>query len=287
MIFSIEHKTSYRYERPVGLTLHRIYLCPRIGYGMRLIDYQLTTNPTGEIRWVRDFYENTYILMDFAGQSQELFETTMRAQVEMDEMNPYHFLLDNHAIAFPFTYSHAEKIVLHPHLQQKTPGGASGVLDWFYKNIPQHRQDTVPFLSTLNQAVYSHFGYERRDEENTYTPDELIALGQGSCRDLAFFFIALAQQLGLAARYVSGYVYEGSAGSNRAAGSMHAWAEIYLPGAGWRGFDPTNGVLANHNFMPVAVARDPRQIDPIQGNYLNKESGIASTLAVELTINLN
>jgi transglutaminase-like putative cysteine protease len=129
----------------------------------------------------------------------------------------------------------------------------------------------------------------RRDEEGIQTPDATLDLKTGSCRDMAVLFISAVRKLGFAARFVSGYLFDPPVGAggdhcfNRAVGSMHAWAEVYLPGAGWKGFDPTNGILANGYFIPCGVSHEPASVDPIQGNYFSEVS-TDSTMEVELEI---
>lgn len=133
----------------------------------------------------------------------------------------------------------------------------------------------MALLTLLNRLVNQAFLYQRRETPGIQTPDETVQLGSGSCRDFAVFFAAVCRRLGLAARFVSGYLYDppinGGSGANRAHGSMHAWTEVFLPGAGWKGFDPTNGVLCSDYFIPVAVARHPETVNPVQGSYLGTE----------------
>ena len=165
------------------------------------------------------------------------------------------------------------------------------VLDWAREALgnPSKPRQTISFLTDLNMAIHQRIAYERRDEEGTQTPNETLELGRGSCRDMAELFVATSRQLGLAARFVSGYLYEpphldGTDAVNVAAGSMHAWAEVYLPGAGWRGFDPTNGLVTDHRFLPAAVANRPDWVSPIQGRYFHVgdvKSHMTVTLKVE------
>jgi len=188
-------------------------------------------------------------------------------------------------------YHQHEQLALSPYLCSTPQPGASKALDWFYTAVknPNQADNIVSFLSEINQAVFESIAYERRDEEGIQTPDETLAKHTGSCRDMAVLMIAVVRQLGLAARFVSGYLYDppsdedGEHIFNRAHGSMHAWLEIYLPGAGWKGFDPTNGILANHFFIPTAVASDPVHANPIQGRYYHDEQ-VPSHMEIELNI---
>ena len=148
---------------------------------------------------------------------------------------------------------------------------------------------TLEVLTQINRRFRERFQYVRREEEGVQTPDQTIAHGSGSCRDFSVLFIEICRQLGFAARFVSGYLYDPPNGAdhieNVAQGSMHAWTQVYIPGAGWKGFDPTNGVLENTCFIPCAVANEPKLTSPIQGSYSHTHSRISSTMEVGLEIN--
>ncbi len=291
MKLSIDHKTHYRYDAPVSYGDHALYLRPREGLGLRVESFSLETSLASKVRWVRDCFNNVVAVANFGlVESAELdFHCCMT--IEVDEENPFDFILDSRATAFPFAYNERERSALQPYLESVVSPGAGKALDWFFHAVenPNGSPDCIGFLLDINSAVCRDINYERRDDEGTQTPDETLELKKGSCRDMAQLFISVCRQLGLAARFVSGYLYvppeaDGSeAIDNRAAGSMHAWAEIYLPGAGWKGFDPTNGVLANHLYLPTAVANQPEWVNPIQGKYFQK-SRVASHLQVDLNI---
>ncbi|MGJ3243918.1 MAG: transglutaminase family protein [Opitutales bacterium] len=290
MIVRLDHRTTYRYDHPVGLTPHQLYLYPREQPWLRVLDFQIQTRPAVDLRWICDCFENAVAIADFSGSAPaDQLEIHVTGRLELAEANPFHFLLEPRAAHYPFNYPQAEKAPLSPYLKLSADHGAHQVLDWFYRTLPHAPDDTVALLTQINEAIRQSFTYQVRDEEGIQDPDTTLSLGSGSCRDFTQFFIALCRQLGLAARFVSGYLYEppGPAGQpafgNRAHGSMHAWTEVYLPGAGWKGFDPTNGILADEHFIPCAVAHQPSMVNPIQGSF-QTHAPTASNMTVDLQL---
>lgn len=292
MIVSIEHRTVYRYEGLASFGDHHLYLRPRDSYALRVSRFEVVTDPPAQQRWVRDAFGNLVLVTNFGLiQSRTLsFETSI--EVEMEEDNPFNFILEPYATGYPFRYSEHDGHALCPYLAKSEKEGAR-VLDWFYRHAdnPNHCPDIIRFLTGINEAIYRNIAYERREEEGIRSPAETISLARGSCRDLATLFVAICRELNLAARFVSGYLYNPPLNAdsaetvldNRAEGAMHAWAEVYLPGAGWRGYDPTNGVLANQFFIPSAVTSDPATVNPIQGRFFAKRP-LASELEVSLRL---
>jgi transglutaminase-like putative cysteine protease len=288
----IEHITRYRYDQPVSFGAHQLFLYPRENQVVRAQDFSLEAYPAVTTRWVRDCFENVVVRTDFGLAVSERLEFTANIQVRLRIENPFDFILDPHAMAYPMRYHPHEQQALGAYLREGITPGANRVLDWFYGAVenPIRSDNIVTFLSEINVAIFNDISYQRRDEMGIQTPDETLELRSGSCRDMAVLMIALCRQLGLAARFVSGYLYdpppaegEEDRSFNRARGSMHAWVEIYLPGAGWKGFDPTNGILANHFFIPTAVSSDPSWVNPIQGRYFHDEP-VGSHMEVELNI---
>jgi transglutaminase-like putative cysteine protease len=291
MKIAIHHTTTHHYESEVGFGNHSLYLRPADSHRRRVLSFDVKTTPKSTQRWMRDAYGNIVLICNFGLQKSTRlsFETSML--VEVDEENPYDFILEPHAVGYPFAYTNLEEKSLLPFLGKTAKPGALRVLDWFYGAVEQPLQHAsiVQFLSDLNEAIRREISYTTRLEEGIQAPDDTIRLRSGSCRDMAVLFMAIVRQLGLAARFVSGYLYdppeEQSAehAFNRAVGSMHAWTEVYLPGAGWKGFDPTNGILANSYFMPSAVSHDPLAVNPIQGAYY-ADTEVASKMAIDLNL---
>lgn len=286
---AVDHLTEYRYAEPVGFGEHSLFLRPRESQTIHVESFALTCRPEGKVRWVRDCFNNVVAVVRFGlGKSSELaFHCNM--DFDVAEENPFDFILESRASNFPFSYDDRERGALSPYLQTRE-SERWRIFDWVHGTLgdPTKPRQTISLLTDLNLAIQRTITYERRDEEGTQTPNDTLERGRGSCRDLAELFVATSRQLGLAARFVSGYLYEppradGSQGFNVAAGSMHAWAEVYLPGAGWRGFDPTNGLVTDHHFLPAAVADRPEWVSPIQGRYFHA-GHVESEMRVELRI---
>ncbi len=284
--YRISHRTSYHYEQAVEFTDHRLYLRPREDHHLRVVKFQLVTMPAATFRWVRDAYENLIAIAKIPGRSKQLV-VMLDIELDLPPINPYDFLLDSEAVSFPFTYKPTDRLALSPYVTDSSP--LHPRLDAWLQSVMKNTagRDTVPVLSGLNTAVHQTLQYHVRYEPDIQSPQETLRLGTGCCRDYAMLLMASVRALGLAARYVSGYCHTGDAnGPGHADNSMHAWVEIYLPGAGWKGFDPTNGVLANDAFIPVAVSAEPDDVAPIQGSYCNT-TPVRNTMDTGLTITKN
>lgn len=287
----IRHTSRYCYEMPVSFSPHQLFLYPRESQVVRADSFDIKTIPGTSTRWVRDCFENIVLRVDFGTIVTEVLEFAAIIRVRLRDENPFDFILDPHAMGFPLRYHPHESQALATYLHSGVDADSRKVLDWFYTAVsdPNRADNIVAFLSEINQAIFRDIAYQRRDEEGIQTPDETLTKREGSCRDMAVLMIALVRQLGLAARFVSGYLYDppsyddGDRIFNRAHGSMHAWLEIYLPGAGWKGFDPTNGILTNHFFIPTAVSSEPSWANPIQGRYYHDEQ-VGSHMEIDLSI---
>lgn len=289
MKLRVEHSTKLNYERPVSFSDHALFLRPLDSHRRRVVRFEVATKPESTQRWVRDAYGNLVLCCNFGLTESKVLEFKTRIEIDVDEDNPFDFILESYATAYPFTYREPDLSSLKSYLDSKVAPGAAKSLDWFYNVVPNpsSHPDVVQFISDLNAAIRHKIRYQRRDEEGIQDPVTTIQLGTGSCRDMAVLFIAILRQLGFAVRFCSGYLYVpsiekgGMPAENRADGSMHAWAEVYLPGAGWKGFDPTNGVLANSTYIPSGVSHEPKNVNPIQGTYFSK-APVASTMEVDL-----
>lgn len=291
MKLHIKHLTRHRYTGPVSFSAHSLFLRPLEGHLRRVHRFTVNTIPPSSQNFVRDVDGNTVLKCNFGLTESNILEFLTEIEVEINEDNPYDFLLESYALGYPFTYVGADVKALQPYLFDVASEEENQVLDWFNKAVPSPAKhpDIVAFLTDLNHAIRRDITYVRRDEEGIQTPDTTLALRSGACRDMAALFISTVRKLGLAARFVSGYLFvipredTDDQTYNRAAGSMHAWAEVYLPGAGWKGFDPTNGILANSFFISTAVSHSPEVVDPIQGNYFSKQA-TDSVLEVQLDL---
>jgi transglutaminase-like putative cysteine protease len=281
MLLRIDHITEYRYRKSVGLTPHRLRLHPRGLPGLRILRSELRIHP-GEhtLRWSLDAEGNVIGLVTFPNESDRLrIESTLL--LEQQITNPFDFLLEGRALRLPLSYDERERQFLTPFLQSSDPESAreiSLLLEPFLRGVSA-RDLTLDFLTAFNRAIPALFRYSLRHEPGVQTAEETITRREGTCRDFAHLFIESVRAAGLAGRYVSGYLCS-SPGSIRE-DHTHGWCEVYLPGAGWRGFDPTNGVLAGAHHVAVATSLLAGDIPPVEGSYCGEGDLMA---AHEVTI---
>ena len=226
------------------------------------------TKPEATVRFARDVFDNTVASCFFPDPSTEL-HLQLSLDLEIDEKDPFHFILETSAVELPFEYDPAIQAVLAPYQQRRTADELI-IHGWTPPTAPKKR-NTVATLAELNRLLHESIGYERREEGAARSPAETLQSGRGACRDIAVLLGELLREMGLAARLVSGYLRESESDTRRAEGSLHAWTEVFLPGAGWVGLDATNGVFSNHNFISAAVGLSPADITPISGSYFHKE----------------
>lgn len=287
----IDHHTRYSYAAPVSLSVHRFFLYPRLHPDLTLRHYDLRILPQVSVQWLRDAHDNHFLQAFFPDPTDHL-EIDLHLAVENAQPNPFAFLLAHEAVNFPFPYSAAEQPLLAPFLTP--PPEAATLRDWWTARQPLQAGPTISLLTEWVRQFPSHFRYTVREEEGTFSPTETLARGEGSCRDLATLFTALCRSCGLAARLVTGYLYtppengaveewDQSGAATEAAAALHAWVEVYLPGGGWRGLDPTNGVFADDHYLPLAVAPSLGPTHPFQGNYFST-TPVASTIHTHLRI---
>jgi transglutaminase-like putative cysteine protease len=275
-ILSIRHITRYRYRKPVHIGEHRMMFRPRESYDQRLLSFDLTISPSpSRLRYVQDVFGNCVGVAGFAGRAAELvFDSSVRldhtplpAFADMDgEIEVY-------SGAMPFAYSPEDLPDLLQSMQRQHPDPDGAVDRWARRFVRQTGPTSLQsLLGDMTQAIYAEFKYNTRLKGAAQTPLETLALRSGSCRDYAVLVIEAVRSLGLAARFVSGYIYSPYASAaNRArigGGHTHAWVRVYLPACGWVEFDPTNGIVGNADLVRVAVARDPRQATPLHGTWM-------------------
>jgi len=206
-----------------------------------------------------------------------------RLVVEQYNTNPFDFVLEPWAVDLPFPYDPAEAEDVAPYTQLQFPQDTPAVQNWLrpFLNL-EGRAKTLEFLTSLNKSFPLFFQYIRREEPGVQSPGDTLRRRSGSCRDFALLLMEAARHLGLAARFVSGYLCRsGEMPLDAAHHATHAWAEVYLPGAGWKGFDPTCGILAADHHVRVAVARQPNQASPVIGTFVGRQEdylGLAVTV---------
>ncbi len=286
MFLRVTHVTRYDYSQPVSFAPHALYLRPRETSRQRLHSFDLTITPPARRVATNDAEDNAldWAYFDATTQSTTL-ELRSEFLVETLDTNPFDFFLKPTAFTFPFAYDAAETFGLGPCFTAPAGTDREQLRAWLAAHLPSPPTDTIAFLSALNSAVRASLLYTRRDEPGIQTPADTLARGSGSCRDYAVFFVALCRQLGLAARFVSGYLHEAPDPTmrNPLPPTMHAWAEVYLPGAGWRGLDATRGIFCDDAFVPVARTALAEIVNPIQGGFYSA-GPTTSTLTTHLTI---
>lgn len=287
MFIRLTHLTRYDYSAPVTFAPHALYLRPRETSRQRLHHFALEITPGARRIATNDALDNALDWAFFppAAPATRL-EFRSELMVETLDANPFDFFLKPSALTFPFAYDESERIALAPCLAPRadTPPVAE-LRAWLGRELPTHPAETVPFLMALNVAVQRALAYAPRDEPGIQSAAVTMARRGGSCRDFAAFLIELCRMLGLAARFVSGYLYEPPAAGTTGNGSpaMHAWAEVYLPGAGWRALDPTRGIFCDDAFVPVAHAAIAESVNPIQGTFY-APAGVTSQLTTTLSV---
>ena len=269
-VLSIRHVTTYRYRRPVTFGDHRLMLRPRDSHDLRLLETRLSITPEpSAVRWLHDVFSNSVAVVSFDSPADFLsFESAIR--LEHFETSDPDCPLEPYAETYPFSYSVYEMPDLHRLLERHYPDPEHEVDRWAKRFLKSEGPtETLAMLVEMTKAIQRDgFEYIARPAQGCQSPVETLHLRSGSCRDFALLMMEAARSLGLAARFVSGYIYVPTDQSrNLGGGATHAWLQIYLPGAGWMEFDPTNGIVGNRDLIRVAVARDPSQAIPVSGTW--------------------
>ena len=265
----INHKTTYRYRRPVSLGPHRLMLRPRESRDLRLISSDVAVTPPAVVTWAQDVFGNAVATATFQSMTDILVIDSV-AELQLTAAAWPVFDIAASAIVYPFQYTAEEWTDLGALAIQQYPDPAGRLSAWAKAFVCGTSTDTLSLLKDLGAGVSKWINYQSREDEGTQLPVQTLDRGWGSCRDFAVLFVEAARNLGFGARIVSGYLYnpDQDAVGIGGAGSTHAWAEVYVPGAGWITFDPTNRGVGGFNLIPVAVARDIRQVMPVAGSFV-------------------
>ncbi|MCW2238301.1 transglutaminase family protein [Azospirillum canadense] len=287
----IDHTTIYRYANPVTFGDHRLMFRPRDSHDLRLLKTELVISPTpAKMRWLHDVFGNSIAVASFDQPATELrFESHIR--VEHYPLGELEFPIEEYARTYPFSYTAEEVPDLALYTQRHYPDPDHVVDNWakgFVVLGEGGPPDTQDMLVNMTRSIKESFTYQARDLEGTQSPVETLTGNSGSCRDFALFMMEAARSLGFAARFVSGYLYDpardGAEGAMVGGGATHAWVDIYLPGAGWVEFDPTNGIIGGKNLIRVAVTRDPTQAVPLAGSWTGAPADfLGMTVDVQVT----
>ena len=265
-LLTVQHSTVYRYSEPVGLGEHRMLFRPRASHDLRLINTHLIITPQpASLRWLHDPFDNSVAVATFEGPASELrFESTVT--LEHFENAVPEYPLEEYAQYYPFRYSDEDFPNLVQGLTPHYP--CERVAQWALQFLDSSDTTaTMKILRAMTRGIREAFVYVRRLEKGIQLPDETLRSRRGSCRDFAVLMMEAARSLGVAARFVSGYIFAPSSSGLAGGGATHAWMQAYLPGAGWIDFDPTNSIIGNRNLIRVAVAWKPEQVMPLWGTY--------------------
>ncbi len=259
----IIHDTAYHYHEPVTFGTHLAMLRPREGHDVHVAALQLEIEPRAQVRWRRDVYGNSITILDFAEPAQRL-HVFSEVDVDLYDDAPIDCLIDPGAQSYPFQSAANDEVELIPYRLPSYPHDGPAVQQWLRQLYqPGQLIDTSELLSQLNTRIFESFKYQYRAESGVQLPCQTLAWGTGSCRDYAVFMMEAARHWGFGARFVTGYI-QMAEGQH---GATHAWTEIYIPGAGWRGYDPTNNKLVGAEHVSVAVAREQDKVMPLAGSW--------------------
>jgi len=286
-ILKVHHVTTYTYRRPVGFGEHRILFRPRDSHDQRLLQSRLTISPEpSDLFWVHDVFGNSVAVANFDSEADLLrFETDI--VLDHTPQSRLHFRAEEAARNWPFAYENESLADLESSIRPQYPDHDGSTAAWARRFInaggPTH---TARLLESMTVAISDEFKYSRRTNPGTQTPAMTLDSLSGTCRDFALLMMEAVRSLGFAARFVTGYVYVPSRDGSEllGGGATHAWTQIYLPGAGWVEFDPTNGIIGNRDLIRVGVARDPHQAIPLWGTHNgDRNDPLGMTVQVNVT----
>jgi transglutaminase-like putative cysteine protease len=283
----IVHHTRYEYSAPVALGEHRLMFRPRDSHDLRLLHTGLAIDPSASVRWIHDPFGNSIAIASFEGTTQSLeLTSTIRLQhfalpLELPPIEAY-------ARTLPFSYLAEEAPDLARYVERHYPDPNAMVSNWTRQFLEgEGGAETFATLTRMCKGIQEGLKYSMRFEPGTQPPAVTLERGGGTCRDYALLMMEGARGLGLAARFVTGYLYDQAldvaTGGAPTPAHPHAWMEVYLPGAGWVEFDPTNGIIGTERLIRVAVGRDPEQAMPIKGTFTG-DVGVSVNAAVDVQV---
>ena len=283
---ALNHVSHYRYDRPVTLGPQLVRLRPAPHCRTRILAYSLRLEPAQHfVNWQQDPQANYLARLVFPERTRE-FRVEVDLVAEMAVLNPFDFFLTPYAESIPFQYEATELSELAPYLARSEP---TPLFTQYLARIPRASVRTIDFLVQLNQRIAADIRYLIRMEAGVQTPEQTLASAAGSCRDSGWLLVQLLRHLGLAARFVSGYLIQlrsdlksldGPSGPEQDFTDLHAWCEVYLPGAGWIGLDPTSGLLAGEGHIPLACTPEPTSAAPVSGEVDESEVQFEHTMSL-------
>jgi len=278
MILEVEHRLSYRYSGFVHLNPHYFYLTPNLTPFQRLVSYEMTVLPQAD-KLIRNIDQEGNIQhVCFVNMDTRLFEVKTEFTMESDDFNTYDFIFFPYETArLPFRYP--EKLARYTDIYFKVNPVSAEVSALSARLAAEAGYSTLDFLTGVTTYISRNFRYISRERGEAMEPEETLRLGSGSCRDFSVLMMALCKAQGMVARFVSGYLF----GNNRHEHDLHAWVEVFLPGGGWRGFDPTEGQSVNKNYITLANSLEPSGINPVRGSFRGMP-GVRSELETYVSI---
>lgn len=284
-ILSVHHVTTYLYRQPVMFGEHRMLFRPREGHDQKLLESKLEITPQPrELRWLHDVFGNSVCVTQFSGRARELrFDSTVL--LDHTPTNVLDFQIEPHAATYPFSYDFDDMPDLARSIERQYPDPEHALELWARQFMhPGGPTGTFKLLAALTHAIRRKFVYISRPESGVQEPLQTLRRGSGTCRDFAVFLIEAMRALGLAARFVTGYIYVPEQSGKVGGGATHAWLRVYVPGAGWVELDPTNGIVGNRDLIRVAIARDYRHVLPLHGTWTGFPSdSLGMSVEVDVT----
>jgi transglutaminase-like putative cysteine protease len=281
-LLRIRHRTVYNYLFPVNFAPHRLVLRPREGHDLRVENMTLKISPASTLVWTRDIFGNSVAMVHFSESANQLvIDSDVEVRRFYDPNLPP--LLEQSASPYPFAYDSLEQGIMTGYLTPLYPEDAADLQNWIMSlPAPGSFPSAEAFTVRLCEMIHESIAYQRREQKGVQNPAGTLALGSGSCRDFATLMMETLRHLGIAARFVSGYL---DCPATRAAkGSTHAWVEVYFPRLGWRGFDSTAGRVCDHRHVVIGASHHPRGVMPISGDFIGATNAFQSmTVSVEFS----
>ncbi|MFM7449412.1 MAG: transglutaminase domain-containing protein [Leptolyngbyaceae cyanobacterium] len=276
IVYEIEHITSYKYANPVRLGEHRAMFLPRGSHSGRILSYSVETNVPSKVHWIMDTLSNNVAAVEFTEPTTELTLTCRFQGMHFGTKGIGDFPLDPRAQEVPVQYTPDEWIDLSAYLRPHAEDLDGSVAVWAKSFVAGDRDGTINVLNRIMDTIRDSFTYRAREEEGTQTPGQTLSTRSGTCRDYAWLMIETLRRLGFACRFVSGYLYDAALDGGdigmTGSGATHAWLSVFLPGAGWLDYDPTNRITEGFDLIPVAIARHPGQAIPLVGSWFGDAS---------------
>lgn len=281
-LLRIIHRTHYQYAMPVSFEVHRLVIRPREGHDLRVEQLNLSISPAADVTWARDIFGNSIAYAHFREPGAELkFDVAVVVRrffsPDAPPQKPHSPSL------YPLEYDLLDQAILKAYMTPVFAEDTEAMQQWIGTlSNPGEFPSAEDFVLHLVEAIHQKIRYERREQKGVQTPGTTLSLGSGSCRDVATLMMETLRHLGIAARFVSGYL---DCPATRAArGSTHAWAEVYFPQLGWRGYDPTTGKRCEHRHIVIGTSHHPRGVMPVTGRYFGPSGAFQSmSVAVEFS----